>query len=163
MASKTNSMRLLDGQGIPYEVYTFSSDIHSALGVAESTGIPVDYVYKTLVVVRQDGKPLLAICPGHCQVSLKKLAQVIGEKKLRMATQKEAERFTGLQVGGISALALIKGAFPVYLDRSALALERIVVSAGRRGINLRLAVGDLIRVTGAVVPESAFSEEVSQI
>ena len=159
MASKTNSMRLLDAQGIPYEVFTFSPDIHSALGVAESTGIPVEHVYKTLVVVRPDGNPLLAICPGHCQVSLKKLGQAIGEKKLRMATQKEAEGFTGLQVGGISALALTRRAFPVYLDRSALALERIVVSAGRRGINLRLAVEDLIRVIGAVVPQSVFSEE----
>ena len=159
MASKTNSMRLLDAQGIPYEVFTFSPDIHSALGVAESTGIPVEHVYKTLVVVRPDGNPLLAICPGHCQVSLKKLAQAIGEKKLRMATQKEAEGFTGLQVGGISALALTRRGFPVYLDSSALALESIVVSAGRRGINLRLAVDDLIRVTGAVVPDCAFSEE----
>ena len=159
MATKTNSMRLLDAQGIPYDVFSFSADIHSALGVAESTGIPVEHVYKTLVVVRPDGKPLLAICPGHCQVSLKKLAQAIGEKKLRMATQKEAEGFTGLQVGGISALALTRRGFPVYLDRSALALERIVVSAGRRGINLRLSVGDLVGVTGAVVPEGAFSEE----
>jgi Cys-tRNA(Pro)/Cys-tRNA(Cys) deacylase len=156
-------MRLLDGKGVPYEVYTFSPDIHSALGVAESTGIPIENVYKTLVVVRLDGKPLLAICPGRCQVNLKKLAQAIGEKKLRMATQKEAEGLTGLQVGGISALALTRRGFPVYLDRSALSLEFIVVSAGCRGINLRLAVEDLIRVTGAVVPESTFSEEGRQI
>jgi len=159
VTAKTNSMRLLDARGIPYEVHAFSPGIHSAVGVAESTGVPLERVYKTLVVIRSDGKPLLAIIPGGCQLSLKKLAHAVGEKKLRMATQREAERLTGLRVGGISALALTGRGFPVYLDRRALSLENIVVSAGRRGINLGLAVGDLVGVTGAEVPESPFSEE----
>ena len=159
MARKTNSMRLLDASKILYEVYTFSTDIHSASGVAMAIGQPLDHVYKTLVIIRPNNKPLLVIVPGHRKVSLKHLAQVIGEKKLRMATQREAESLTGLQVGGISALALVNRGFDVFLDRSALDLDRIVVSAGRRGINLCLCVEDLVRATGAVFVETTSSEE----
>jgi len=159
MPRKTNSMRLLDRGKIPYEMYTFSPEIHSASGVAETTGLPLEHVYKTLVVVRPNGKALLAIVPGHRKASLKHLAQAIGEKKLRMATQREAERLTGLQVGGISALALVNRGFDVFLDRSALSLDRIVVSAGSRGINLRLRVEDLVRTVGATFVEATIPEE----
>lgn len=67
----------------------------------------------------------------------------------RQATQREAEQLTGLQVGGISALALLHKGFRVLLDDSALLLERIVVSGGQRGLNIELAVDDLIAITGA--------------
>lgn len=147
-------MRLLEARKIPYEVYLFSPDIHSAQGLAEAVGLPAGQVYKTLVVQRERGHPLLVMIPGDKELNLKRLAQSIGEKKLRMATQKEAEALTGLQVGGISALALLHKGFEVYIDRSALALSRVLVSAGRRGINLRMAVNDLIRVTGAKVVDA---------
>jgi len=146
---KTNSMRLLDRQGIPYEVYTFSPDIHSAVGVAEATGIPAREVFKTLVLLRANGKPLLVIAPGDSEVDLRKVAAAVGEKKVALASHREAEALTGLQVGGISALALRDKRFPVYLDRSALAHARILVSAGKRGVNLRLSPQDLIRAVGA--------------
>ena len=159
MARKMNSMRLLDAQGIAYEAFSFSTSVHSAQGVAEATGLPLEHVYKTLVVIRPNGKPLLAIIPGHRQVSLKRLAQTIGEKKLRMATQKEAEALTGLKVGGISALALVNRGFDVYLDCTARSLDRVVVSTGCRGTNLCLRVDDLVRTTGATFVEATVSEE----
>lgn len=146
---KTNSMRLLERQGIPYEVYTFSPDIHSAVGVAEVTGIPAREVFKTLVLLRPGGKPILVIAPGDSEVDLRKVAAAVGEKKVALASHREAEALTGLQVGGISALALRDKRFPVYLDRSALAHERIMVSAGKRGVNLRLSPHDLIRAVDA--------------
>lgn len=146
---KTNSMRLLDRMGISYEVYTFSPDIHSAVGVAEVTGIPAAQVFKTLVILRPSGKPMLVIAPGDSEVDLRKVAAVAGEKKVAMASQREAEALTGLQVGGISALALRDKRFPVYLDHSALTHERIMVSAGKRGVNLRLSPQDLIRAVDA--------------
>ncbi|HEV8673780.1 MAG TPA: YbaK/EbsC family protein [Methylomirabilota bacterium] len=71
-----------------------------------------------------------------------------------MATQREAEALTGLQVGGISALAVRPGAFEVLLDASARARERVHVSAGVRGVDLELAVADLITVTGARVVDA---------
>ncbi len=153
MAPKTNTMRLLESRGISYEVFTFPPAIHSAVGVAEALGLPTHVVYKTLVVMPAQGRPLLVLIPGDRELDLRRLAKALGEKKLRMATQKEAERVTGLQVGGISPLALLDRGFPVYIDRSAAALEDLLLSAGRRGINLRLRVPDLIAVTGAQLIE----------
>ena len=112
---------------------------------------PRKSVYKTLVVLRDDGagKPLLVLIAAALQVDLKQLAHALAAKKLRMATQREAERLTGMQVGGISALGLRKPAFDVFIDEAARSLDRVHVSAGVRGIDLELAVDDLARLTGA--------------
>ncbi|MBN1220534.1 MAG: aminoacyl-tRNA deacylase [Anaerolineae bacterium] len=154
MASKLNSMRILDQQNVNYQVHEFPDTIHSAMGMADQLGRPYEMVYKTLVVLPAQGRPMLVMIAGHRELDLKKLAQATGQKKVRMAPHKEAERLTGLQTGGISALALLHKNFPVYLDRPALALERILVSAGQRGLNLELPVPDLIRVTQAQVIEA---------
>ncbi len=149
MKDKTNSMRALEAHKIPYDVFTFPPDIHSATGVAEALGLPPEQVYKTLVVVRPEGRPMLVIIRGDRELDLKKVAGATGEKKVHMASHKEAEALTGLQVGGISALALLNRPFDVFVDQSATAWSHILVSAGKRGINLRLAVDDLIRITRA--------------
>ncbi len=151
---KTNAARLLDARGIAYRVtvYDAARAFHSAEEAAALLGAPADAVYKTLVVLREGrarAKPLLVLLPSDRQADLKLLARELGEKKLRMATQREAEALTGLQVGGISALAVRKGAFEVLLDAGARARERIHVSAGVRGMDLELAVADLVAVTGA--------------
>jgi Cys-tRNA(Pro)/Cys-tRNA(Cys) deacylase len=142
-------MRLLDANKVAYEVITFSSDLHSAVEVAEAVGLDPDMVYKTLVVQRPRGKPLLVMVAGDKQIDLHALAASVDEKKLTMASHRDAEALTGLQVGGISALALLNRGFDICLDRAAQGLRHIVVSAGQRGIDLRLAVDDLVRVTGA--------------
>jgi len=147
-------MRMLETRKIPFETYTFDLDIHSADGVAEALGLPAHQVYKTLVVVRQRGKPLLVLVAGDRELDLKRLAHAVGEKKLHMASYKEAESLTGLQVGGISVLALINRGFDVYIDRAVTRLSHILVSAGCRGINLKLSVEDLIRITKATVIEA---------
>ncbi len=148
---RTNAMRLLDGRGIAYVAHTFSPDIHSADGVAQALGFPAAQVFKTLVVIPETprAKPVLAIVPGSGELDLKKLAKAVDEKRVRMATQREAEALTGLLVGGISALALLNKGFRVLLDISCQDFERILVSAGQRGINLELATADLIVVVGA--------------
>jgi len=154
MVKKLNSMRVLQAQGVRYEVLSFPDTIQSAVGVAAYSSLPPAQVYKTLVVVLSQGKPALVLIAGDREIQLKQLAQALGEKKLRMATQKEAEAWTGLKVGGISALALLHRGFPVYIDRTAAALDEIVVSAGQRGMDIRLTVPDLVRVTGAVFVEA---------
>lgn len=154
MAKKLNSMRLLDTQGVRYEALPFPDTIHSAIDVATYCGLPLAHIYKTLVVVLSQGKPALVLVAGDREMQLKRLAQALGEKKLRMATQKEAEEWTGLKVGGISALALSHRGFPVYIDCAAAALEEIIVSAGQRGMDVRLTVTDLVRVTGAAFVEA---------
>ncbi|MBC7250670.1 MAG: aminoacyl-tRNA deacylase [Anaerolineae bacterium] len=153
MVEKTNAMRILDAHKVPYEVITFSPDIHSAEEVAQIAGVPPSEVYKTLVVRREGGKPLLVMIAGDRTLDLKLLARAVGEKKLKMATHRQAEEWTGLQVGGISPLALLNRGFEVYIDRPATQLSHVYVSAGRRGINLRVPVQDLLKITGAKVIE----------
>jgi Cys-tRNA(Pro)/Cys-tRNA(Cys) deacylase len=142
-------MRLLDARKVSYEVRSFSPEIHSATAAAQAMGADPSTVYKTLVVQRVRGKPLLVMVAGDKQVDLGALGASLGEKKVRLASHSEAERLTGLQVGGISALALLNRGFDVCIDSAAQALEQVTVSAGQRGINLTLAVSDLVRVTQA--------------
>jgi Cys-tRNA(Pro)/Cys-tRNA(Cys) deacylase len=156
MAGKLNSMRVLEVRKIPYVAmeYDASREFHSAMDAAELIGAPMEAVYKTLVVLRdppKSGKPLLVLIASHREVDFKLLAKSLGsaKQKLRMATQREAESLTGLQVGGISALALLNRGFEIALDEPAAALDQIHISAGQRGVDLRLAVKDLVAVTGA--------------
>jgi Cys-tRNA(Pro)/Cys-tRNA(Cys) deacylase len=154
MVKKLNNMRLLEAQGVHYEVLSFPDTIHSAVGVAAYYGLPPAQVYKTLVVVLSQGKPALVLIAGDREIQLQRLAQALGAKKPRMATQKEAEAWTGLRVGGISALALCHRGFSVYIDRAAATWDEIIVSAGQRGMDIRLAVADLVRVTRAEFVEA---------
>lgn len=146
---KTNAMRALEQRDIPYEAYTYSPDMHSATEVASALGFPADEVYKTLVVLREGGRPMLVMIAGNREMSPGVFARSIGVKSVRMAPKTEAERLTGLQVGGIGALALLGRGFDVFIDQAALAHEQILVNGGRRGLNLRLRVDDLIALTRA--------------
>jgi Cys-tRNA(Pro)/Cys-tRNA(Cys) deacylase len=153
---KTNAMRALDQRKIPYETHEFSDAIRSADGVAATLGIPEDEVFKTLVVLPEarGKKPMLVMLPASKELDLRQFARAVGEKSVRMATQREAEQLTGLKVGGISALALLNKPFTVYLDASAAALDRLYVSGGQRGLDLRLRARDLVAVTGAAMIET---------
>ena len=152
---KTNVTRLLDSLEVAYEVFSFSPEIHSAQGVSEVVGIPASRVYKSLVVMRERGKPMIVMVGGDYELSLKQVAQAVGEKKVRMATVREAESLTGLKVGGISALAVLNKSFDILVDQRILQHGDVLVSAGKRGVNVRLAVPDLIEVSGARVVEAA--------
>jgi Cys-tRNA(Pro)/Cys-tRNA(Cys) deacylase len=148
---KNNAMRALEAARISYEAFTYSSDFHTAEEVAEIIGVPPETVYKTLVVLPESGqgKPLLVLIPASHELNLKALGVAVGEKKLRMATKKEAESLTGLLIGGISPLALLQKNWRVYIDSAALEQPYIHVSAGQRGINLRLHPEDFLKVTRA--------------
>lgn len=153
MEFKNNVTRLLDSRRVPYTVHTFDSAHHSAVEVAEAIGLPAERVYKTLVALPEDAgrKPMLVIVPGPATLDLKQLAKAARLKKARMATHDQAEALTGLQTGGISALALINRGFEVYLDQQAQQYATIAVSAGQRGANLEVPVKDLVKLTNARV------------
>lgn len=147
---KTLAMKLLDGKKVSYEALTYPDNLRDAGDVAQALGLTPAQVFKTLVVTRSGpGKYILAMIPADRQLDLKKLAKAAGEKKLKMAAHHQAEEVTGLQVGGISALALTNRGFEVFLDRTADSLSEIVVSAGERGQQIKLAVADLIKITRA--------------
>ncbi len=153
---KTLAMRVLEDHRISYQVVSFPESIHDALGVALHAGLPPHMVYKTLVVEAQEEpprsprqRPLLVLVGADRTLDLKKVARAVGVKRVEMASHAQAERLTGLKVGGISALALLNKAFRVLIDQPAADLEEIVISAGQRGLNLRLRVEDFMRVTRA--------------
>ncbi|MBE2268906.1 MAG: aminoacyl-tRNA deacylase [Anaerolinea sp.] len=155
MADKINSMRLLDQHKIPYEVLEYDgSQFHDAEEVAEMLGIPPHLIYKTLVVEPDGGgKPMLALLASNRHLDLKRLAAAAGEKKVRMAAHKDAEAQTGLKVGGISPLALTQKNWKVFLDQPATGLQHITLSAGQRGLQIRMPVTALIGLVKARVAE----------
>ena len=95
------------------------------------------------------GKPILAVVPGNKELDLKLLAKAIMEKKVRVASQQQAEELTKLQTGGISPLALINKGFQMLVDQSAMNHPTIFISGGQRGLNIELSPKDLIKITNA--------------
>lgn len=149
MPSKTNAMRVLDQRKIAYTAFEYDPGVHSGVEVARLLGVAPGQTFKTLVVLRERGRPILAVIPSDRELDLKRTASAIGDKRVRMARQREAEAKTGLLVGGISALALLDRGFDVLLDASARDWGEMYVSAGQRGANLKLRVDDYLSVTGA--------------
>jgi Cys-tRNA(Pro)/Cys-tRNA(Cys) deacylase len=147
---KNNVIRLLDQRKIKYQVYDLPDDKLGAEKTAELLGIPLETVYKTIVVRREGrGKPILAVVPGTSEVDLKALARAVGEKKVHLATHNEAEQITKLQTGGISPLALVNRGFSVLVDDSVKDHPEIHISGGVRGLNIRMDPTDLIHLTNA--------------
>ena len=152
MSTVNNITRLLDSRKIVYQVYETPAEKLSALEVAQLLDVSPDVVFKTIVVTRQKGKkPILAVIAGPATVNLKLLAAFLGEKKVYLPSEREAEQITGLQAGGISPLALINKGFQVVIDAIAQSYSEIHVSGGQRGLNIRLPVSDLIKLTKARV------------
>jgi len=145
-----NVTRLLDAKNISYTAHELPQEKLGAVGTAGHLGVSPDLVYKTIVAIRTTpGKPILAVVPGNKELDLKLLAKAIKEKKVRVATQEQAEEITKLQTGGISPLALVNKGFQILVDQSALAHPSIFISGGQRGLNIELAPKDLIKITNA--------------
>ncbi|HVM72609.1 MAG TPA: YbaK/EbsC family protein [Anaerolineales bacterium] len=163
MANPNNITRLLDSKKIPYTAFELPVEKLGALETARLLGVDPGLVYKTIVVTRQKGKPVLAVIPGPNRVDLKRLAQVLGEKKMILPTEREAELLTGLQAGGISPLALINKGFQVVIDSASQSLTGLHVSGGQRGLNIKLPVKALAELTHARFAEvSVLDGEDSQ-
>jgi Cys-tRNA(Pro)/Cys-tRNA(Cys) deacylase len=150
MALVNNVTRFLDSKKISYAAFETPAEKLGARETAEFLKVPLAIVFKTIVVTREKPKkPILAVIPGANVVELKSLAAVLGEKKVHLPTEREAEQLTGLQAGGISPLALLNKGFQVVIDSAAQDHPAIHVSGGQRGLNIRLPVSDLIHLTNA--------------
>lgn len=158
-----NVTRLLDSRKIPYTAFELSPEKRGAFETALLLEVDPATVYKTIVVTREKSvkkKPLLVVVPGPNQVDLKALATFLGEKKVFLSTEHEAEQLTGLQAGGISPLALLNKGFQVVLDESAREQAEIHVSGGQRGLNLRIPVDAFVQLTNARVASVSRLERV---
>ena len=152
MSTKTLAMKLLEQRNIPFETVTYPPTERDAEVLAILYfEVEPEQVFKTLVVLNK--KPLLVMVPADRQLNLKKLAKVVGVKKLHMASHREAEALTGLEVGGISPLALLNRGFEIYADASIHEQSAVFVSAGRKGTNLKVPVAPLLKLVGAKVAE----------
>ncbi|MBO4300376.1 MAG: Cys-tRNA(Pro) deacylase [Desulfovibrio sp.] len=148
---KTNAARRLETMNIPFELHTADVDESdlSAVTLAHRLGADPASVFKTLVARGDKTGVLMACIPAAAELDLKALAHASGNKHVEMVPLKEVRPLTGYVRGGCSPLAA-KKAYPVFVDESAILQEKIFVSAGQRGVQLKLQPDDLLRAAGGV-------------
>jgi Cys-tRNA(Pro)/Cys-tRNA(Cys) deacylase len=142
----------LDRAGVAYTSATYDYDPGAervGLQAAEALGVSPSQVLKTLMV-RVDGKPACVVLASDREVAMKKLAAALGGKSAEMMKPADAERLTGYRVGGVSPFGQKKPA-PTVLDADAVALPEVFVNGGQRGLQVRLAPAEIVRVLGASV------------
>jgi Cys-tRNA(Pro)/Cys-tRNA(Cys) deacylase len=143
--------------GIDFELHEYTHDAAAesyGREAAEKLGVPAEQVFKTLVAKLDGARLAVAVVPVNRTLDLKALAAALGGKRAAMAEVAEAERATGYVAGGISPLGQRKR-LPTALDSSALAWDRVYVSAGRRGLEIALAPADLLRLSNGTAADVA--------
>lgn len=136
---------------IPFELHEYDHDpneVSFGLEAVARLGVPAGHVFKTLVVISEAGDLAVGIVPVNAQLSLKSIARTLGFKKAKMAPAADVERVTGYVLGGVSPLGQ-KRQLPTAIDACAQPLEKIYVSAGKRGLEISLSPQDLARLTSA--------------
>lgn len=157
-AHKTNAARLLDQAELAYELKEYpvdESDL-SAVSVARKVNLPIEQIYKTLVVRGDKTGVLVACLQGDHELNLKSLAALSRNKKVEVVSLKEVQPLTGYLRGGVSPLGLKKN-YPVFIDSKIKNQAKIAVSAGLRGVQLFLSPQDLIFITKAQLGEISMS------
>ena len=149
-AIKTNILRHLDAAKIPYETreYDVSDENYDGKLIAQKVDLPMEMVYKTLVLTGDKTKYLVCVIPVEKELDLKAVARATGNKSVAMLPQKDLLPLTGYLRGGCSPIGM-KKAFPTFIQEDAELLERISVSAGVRGCQVILAVDALMGCTNA--------------
>ena len=143
--TKTNAMRLLDKEKIPYEIKEYPSSVIAALDVAEFLNQSPEKLFKTLVTTDLEHGYYVFCLPAASELDLKKGAKILGIKKLEMLKQKELLPLTGYIHGGCSPVGM-KKAFPTVIDKSALNHNEIFVSGGKIGLQIQINPKDLEQI-----------------
>ncbi len=154
-AGGTPATQALSDAGVRHELRAYEHDprarergLSFGMEAAQALGLDPAQVFKTLLA-DVDGRLTVAVVPVDRSLDLKGLAAAVRGKRAEMADPAAAERATGYVVGGISPLGQ-RRRLPTVVDESALAWPTVLVSAGRRGLDVELAPADLVRLTGAV-------------
>ncbi len=147
--SKTNAMRVLDQQKLPYQCneYETKDGKIDGVSVAEKVGKLPDEVFKTLVTRSPGRDYYIFVVPVNRELNLKKCAKACGEKSVEMIPVKEITKVTGYVRGGCSPLAM-KKQYPTFLHQSAENLPAITVSGGKIGVQITLRPTDLLQACG---------------
>ena len=151
---KTNAARILDGLGIKYELLTYEVDPDNLAAdhVAAMLGQPVERVYKTIVLRGNKTGLIVCVVAGNREVDLKKAAKASGNKSVEPLPLKELLPATGYIRGGCTALGM-KKKYPVYVSEEMPGFDSIFVSAGVRGMQLKLAPSDYLAATEATLAD----------
>lgn len=154
MADKTNASRILDRLGIKYELVEYAVDPEhlEASHVADALGQNIATVFKTLVLRGDKTGIFVCVVRGDHEVDLKKAAKASGNKKAAMIHLKELQPLTGYIRGGCTSIGMKKD-YPVFIDIHAMEHPMIHVSAGKRGLQLKLNPQDLCRAAKATVSD----------
>lgn len=149
---KTNAARLLSAASIAYELipYEYTEDDLSATHVAQTLGEDIERVFKTLVLRGDRNGLFVCVIPGNFEVDLKLAAKISGNKSCQMVHVKELLPLTGYIRGGCSPIGM-KKKYPTFIHESALLYDYIYISAGVRGLQIKIAPADLIGFVGAEI------------
>lgn len=152
--NKTNAARFLDKLKMSYELVPYEVDENDlgAEHIANQLNEPIEQVFKTLVLRGDKIGIFVCVIPGNLEVDLKLAAKISGNKNCDMIHLKELQPLTGYIRGGCSPLAM-KKKYPVFFHKSALKQDIIYVSAGVRGLQIKIAPQDLITAAEATVGE----------
>ncbi len=150
--NKTNAMRILDSEGIPYTIHTYDTeDGHiDGVSVAQKCGENPEQVFKTLVTVGNDRNHYVFVIPVKEELDLKACAKSVGVKNVEMIHVKDLLKTTGYIRGGCSPVGMKKKFVTVY-DETIILMDTVLVSGGRIGTQVELAPDDLIRITDGIV------------
>lgn len=154
--NKTNAARLLDKAGIRYELVPYIVDENdlSVEHVARQLDENIEQVFKTLVLRGDRTGIVVCVVPGHTEVNLKRVAQISGNKSVEMIAMKELLPTTGYIRGGCSPIGL-KKPFPIYLHQSCTQFDYIYISAGVRGLQIKISPADLATYVHATLGDIA--------
>jgi Cys-tRNA(Pro)/Cys-tRNA(Cys) deacylase len=151
---KTNAARILEDLGIAYTLQEYEVDPEdlTAINVARKIGLPVEQVFKTLLIITGPDQYAFAVIPGHAELDFKKLARAAGARKTEMVSLKDVQPLTGYIRGGVTVFGAKKD-FPVFADETIELFDLISVSAGQRGTQILLAPQDYLRAAHATVAD----------
>ncbi len=144
----TNAVKWLRAQGVSFRVLEYTFTEVGADKAAEAVGCPLEACCKTLIVKAPGHAFWVAVVPGDQHFDTRKMASAIGANQADLAEREEAEKVSGYQIGGISPFAM-RRRLPTIIEESLLALDRIIVNGGRRGVLVEMATEDIVRLLEA--------------
>jgi Cys-tRNA(Pro)/Cys-tRNA(Cys) deacylase len=150
---RTRAIQIVEDAKVDYLISSYDSEgFASAVEVAKKLGLPPDAIFKTLVARGERSGVVMALVPGDATVDLRKLAHLMGDKRVEMVDPSELPRLTGYIKGGVSPLGG-KRTYTTFVDQSVFQHERVCVSAGVRGVQIQLIPADLVRLTHATTAD----------